>query len=508
MTRARDLANFVNGIDASKITSGTFADARIAASNVSQHAQSFDDNKIVNDISTLGLRVHTQENLNASNTSSASFDVFQDSSGIGSTSNTSRHSSEYVTAAVETSDSPVTYSYTGSDQTYTPSGKSKIDVFMWGAGGAAGYDYSSSGGGGRHNVTGGAGGFTSGTVAITGSPTYKLVVGGRGEATDVTNGYGNYAYGGGGRAYVGSHAGIGGGGGGYSGLFLTSVAHGNSILIAGGGAGANGGITPQNVDYAGNGGGLTGQDGGLNSVAGHTAGGNGKGGTQSAGGVKGNHGSSYDGQATDGSALQGGNSAHMSGAGGGGYYGGGGGSHTGGNGGSGSGGGSGYIGHASVSNGVTSGSTHTNMTGDKLPPETSNTHYSSGIGVGGNQAHGGHGKIVLVPYVFTINATGNFISNAITVSSTNKMGAVITYQDAVGTNALNTDIIIQLSADNGSNFTTATLTALPDFATGIKMAKINDLSVTAGTQLKYKILFANQASGSKEARIRGVSLQY
>ena len=60
MTRARDLANFVNGIDASKITSGTFADARIAASNVSQHAQSFDDNKIVNDISTLAILTSIQ----------------------------------------------------------------------------------------------------------------------------------------------------------------------------------------------------------------------------------------------------------------------------------------------------------------------------------------------------------------------------------------------------------------------------------------------------------------
>ena len=88
------------------------------------------------------------------------------------------------------------------------------------------------------------------------------------------------------------------------------------------------------------------------------------------------------------------------------------------------------------------------------------------------------------------------------------MGAVITYQDHAGTNALNTDIVLKLSADNGSNYSTATLTALPDFATGIKMAKVNDLSVTAGTQLKYKIEFANQASGSKEARIRGISLQY
>jgi len=118
----------------------------------------------------------------------------------------------------------------------------------------------------------------------------------------------------------------------------------------------------------------------------------------------------------------------------------------------------------------------------------------------------GSGNEYVVGYT---NATGNFISNTITApSSTSKMGAIITYQDNAGTNTLNTDIVLQLSADNGSNFTTATMTALPDFATGIKMAKVNDLSVTAGTQLKYKISFANQSSGSKEARIRGVSLQY
>jgi len=106
------------------------------------------------------------------------------------------------------------------------------------------------------------------------------------------------------------------------------------------------------------------------------------------------------------------------------------------------------------------------------------------------------------------SATGSFTGNNITASSsTNKMGAVITYAE-VGTNALNTDIVLQLSADGGSNYSTATMTALPDFATGIKMAKVNDLTVTAGTSLNYKISFANQASGSKEARIRGVSLQY
>ena len=107
------------------------------------------------------------------------------------------------------------------------------------------------------------------------------------------------------------------------------------------------------------------------------------------------------------------------------------------------------------------------------------------------------------------NATGNFISNAVTASaSTAKMGVVITYKDNTGTATLNTDLKVYLSADNGSNFTQVTLVAQPNFATGVKMAIANDVTVTAGTQLKYKVEVANQAVGSKVTQITGVSMQY
>ena len=110
---------------------------------------------------------------------------------------------------------------------------------------------------------------------------------------------------------------------------------------------------------------------------------------------------------------------------------------------------------------------------------------------------------------FFSNATGNYQSTTQTANaSVNKISAVVTYTNASGTNTLNTDIILQVSADNGSNYTNATLTPAGSFSSGVLQAVTNDISVTAGTQLKYKIFFANQAAGSKVTRINGVSLSY
>ena len=110
----------------------------------------------------------------------------------------------------------------------------------------------------------------------------------------------------------------------------------------------------------------------------------------------------------------------------------------------------------------------------------------------------------------TINAAGSYQSVTINAAATtSKMGVVITYTDTSGTATLNTDLKVFLSADNGSNYTQATLVAQANFATGIKMAKANDVTISnTGTQLKYKVEFANQSSGSKETRVTGISLQY
>ena len=105
------------------------------------------------------------------------------------------------------------------------------------------------------------------------------------------------------------------------------------------------------------------------------------------------------------------------------------------------------------------------------------------------------------------SATGSFEGVDVTApSSVSKMGAVITYEET-GTNVLNTDIVMKLSADSGSNFTTATLEALPDFASGVKCAKISNVSVTPGTACTYQLNFANQST-SKFAKITGVALTF
>ena len=514
MTKARDLANIISGgftesdipnLPTSKITSGTFADARIAASNVSQHATSFDDNKIVNDISTLAIRQASNENKTAYNSNSMSVDVFQDANGITNLTNATRNASEYIDSTATTIATP-TRSHdadqTGTDGDYSwfrwtdPSGTGSYSAnanetaeILIIAGGGGGGTSGGEGGGG------GAGGLlyygsetpktpTGSAVTLASGQTYTATIGAGGTGA---TGYGAN----GGNGTVGGNSTFTG-----SGLSLTAA--------VGGGTGGN---------YPSNGAGHgTGVDGGSGGGGGGNAsgGGNQNGGNETSGqghaGANGHiHGSGQfegGGGGGAGAAGQSGSSTagFQGGAGGVGlayaitgsstFYAGGGGGHT--NGGTHGAGGNGGGGTGNGSDG---------------------TDGLGGGGGAGGSGDGGNGTIIIrVPTQTStqaITATGSFEGNAITApTSTSKMGAIITYQNQAGTNTLNTDVVLKLSANGGTNYSTATLTAMPDFASGIKMAKVNDLAVTAGTSLKYKLEFANQASGSKEARIRGVSLQY
>ena len=171
------------------------------------------------------------------------------------------------------------------------------------------------GGSGYRNVKGSAGGAAEGTFTFLRNQVYKLQIGaagGDGDLYPIGSAIVPGGFPGGGDSPTNGSFFRSGGGGGYTGLFINSVAHENAILIGAGGGGSTG-----DPGQGGNGGGAIGTNQG-------GGGRQGQGGTQTAGGAGGTDG----GAAESGSKLKGGKgfSGHVGSAGGGaGYYGGGGG---------------------------------------------------------------------------------------------------------------------------------------------------------------------------------------
>lgn len=367
-------ADRIPDLPTSKITSGTFADARLSSSSVQQYASTFDDNKLVNDISTLALRQASNENKVGYNTNSMSVDVFQDNSKIGTLTNASRNTDEYIdtiqqsaTTLYQTSDLNSSYMLDYSMSYFSSSALIDGNVSPYAAWKSSPSGYGPGIGYNIESDSDFASNFYVKKVSF-----YNRAESSRFDKFKVQ----------------------------------TSIDSGSNWVS-------------QNI---------TAEDSASST--------------------------------SDNTILQ-----------------------------------------ASNSDAWQTGVITTPVLADRV-----RIVFSGHQGGNGNA---GIGEFKLSGYTLTANATGSVESTITTApSSVSSMGAIITYQDTQGTNTLNTDIVLKLSADNGSNYSTATLTAMPDFSSGIKMAKVNDLSVTAGTSLKYKIEFANQASGSKEARIRGVSLQY
>ena len=213
----------------------------------------------------------------------------------------------------------VTFSCTGSDQTWTAPATGYMYVKMWGAGGAGG-----NVGGWSSPGPGGAGGHSRGLIPVTAGVRYTIVVGVGGQ----TNYPGSTtpSYGGGGGFQINNDNRYGGQGGGFCGMFAGAVTQANAILIAGGGGG---GSCSASVSAAGNwggaGGGLSGEQG--NSPTDALSYGAGGPGTQTTGGTSWN--SMTTTQTSTGSALLGGfsgntlNTNSYGGGGGGGFFGGG-----------------------------------------------------------------------------------------------------------------------------------------------------------------------------------------
>jgi len=430
-------AGQIPNLDTAKITTGTFADARIASSNVTQHASTFDDNKIVNDISTLAIRQASNENKGAYNTNSMYVDVFQDATGYTNGANTSRNALEFISSTVDSTPASVKVLIQANDTAckeavndITPTLTTASQNTSTKKYGTGSLYFPSAGSKARYGTISAGNIATDQDFSIDCWVYHKASFNTEAPIFDI-GGYYTAGINGAMMCRVDEHQ---------ESKITLNLTDGTSVQYSL--TGGSGDIPDNQWFHLA----ITRMSNTFRIFV-------------------------------DGTQISIGSSAG-----------------------------------SNAGNEITMGSNYGLDLGWLTQQNQSFDGYIDNFRVSVGSSLFGASNFT--PYASDINyvtasATGNFTCPNITApSSVSKMGAIITYQDQAGTNTLNTDIVLKLSADGGSNYTTATMTAMPDFASGIKMAKVNDLSVTAGTSLKYKIEFANQATGSKEARIRGVSLQY
>jgi hypothetical protein len=101
-------------------------------------------------------------------------------------------------------------------------------------------------------------------------------------------------------------------------------------------------------------------------------------------------------------------------------------------------------------------------------------------------------------------------------SATTKVSGVLLYKDRNGTATLGTDLIVSFTCNGGTNWTdlvAADMTAVtPVFSSApdIKMVKLAEKTCTSGSDIRYKVVWANQLAGGggKDTLISGIGLNY
>ena len=115
------------------------------------------------------------------------------------------------------------------------------------------------------------------------------------------------------------------------------------------------------------------------------------------------------------------------------------------------------------------------------------------------------------PLTAANEATGTLIqaANAVTGTRTS-VGGTMLYSDEDGTATIGTDLKIYFTANGGSGWTeAASYTAItPVYASGIKQVRLGKTTVTGGTDVRYKAVWANQSNGSKVTRLHAIGINY
>ena len=109
----------------------------------------------------------------------------------------------------------------------------------------------------------------------------------------------------------------------------------------------------------------------------------------------------------------------------------------------------------------------------------------------------------------SVSATGTALGTTnVPSSAVTQVSGVFLMKNAYGTNTLGTDVKVYFTADN-SNWTEASsYTSAGTFSTGVTQITLGKTTVTSGSDVRWKIVFANQAAASKEAYIYGIGTNY
>ena len=109
----------------------------------------------------------------------------------------------------------------------------------------------------------------------------------------------------------------------------------------------------------------------------------------------------------------------------------------------------------------------------------------------------------------SVSATGTALGTTnVPTSAVTDVSGVMLLKNEHGTNTLGTDVKVYFTANNSAWTEAASYTDAGTFSTGIKMIKLGKTTCTSGSDVRWKVVFANQAASSKVANIYGIGINY